>query len=114
MNLVNLLKIAAAVATIATGLFSLIKPHAVRSFTGLEMPAPRGVTEIRAVLGGFFIALGAAPLVFQSRDMFLMLGLAYLGVALVRAISIFVDKSFVQSNYISLAVEIALGMILVI
>jgi hypothetical protein len=114
MNLVNLLKIAAAIATIAAGLFSLIKPHAVLGFTGLELPGPRGVTEIRAVLGGFFIALGAAPLVFQSRDMFLMLGVAYLGVVFVRAISIFVDKSFVQSNYISLAAEIAMGIILVI
>ena len=84
------------------------------SFTGLEMPGPRGVTEIRAVLGGFFIALGAAPLVFQSREMFLMLGLAYLGVALVRAVSIILDKSFIQSNYISLAAEIVLGLILIV
>ena len=114
MNLIDLLKIIAAVATIATGLFSLIKPLAVRSFTGLELPGPRGVTEIRAVLGGFFIVLGAVPLVFHSREMFLMLGLAYLGVALVRTVSIFWDKSFVQSNYISLAAEIVLGIILVL
>ncbi len=114
MNLMDILKIIAALATIATGLFSLVKPRAVQDFTGLSLPAPRGVTEIRAVLGGFFIALGAAPLVYQSRDMFLMLGLAYLAVALVRAVSIVLDKSYVQSNFISLITEIVLGIILVV
>jgi hypothetical protein len=114
MNFLSILKIIAAMATIVTGLFSMFKPHAVQDFTGLSLPAPRGVTEIRAVLGGFFIALGAAPLIFQSRDMFLMLGLAYLGVALVRAVSIVLDKSYVRSNYISLITEIVLGIILIL
>ncbi len=65
-------------------------------------------------LGGFFIALGAAPLVFQSPDMYLMLGIAYLGVGVVRAVSMFVDQSLVKSNFISLAVEILFGVILVL
>ena len=43
-----------------------------------------------------------------------MLGIAYLGVGVVRAVSMFVDKSLVQSNFISLAVEIILGIILVL
>lgn len=114
MNFLNILRIFAALVTIATGLFSLIKPRAVQGFTGLSLPAPRGVTEIRAVLGGFFIALGAAPLIYQSRDMFFMLGLAYLVIALVRAVSIVLDKSYMQSNYISLITEIVLGLILVV
>jgi hypothetical protein len=109
-----ILKIIAAIATIITGLISLIWPRSVRGFTGLEAPGPRGITEIRAVLGGFFIALGTVPLIFQSAGMFLMLGLAYLGVALVRAVSIILDKSFLQSNFISLAVEVFLGLILIL
>jgi hypothetical protein len=43
-----------------------------------------------------------------------MLGIAYLVVALVRAISMVTDKSVVQSNVISLAVEIVCGVILVL
>jgi hypothetical protein len=113
-NILNVLKTIAALGTIATGLYSLIKPLAVRGFTGLEVAGPRGITEIRAVLGGFFIALGASPLLFQSPDMFIMLGVAYLGVALVRAVSMFLDKSRVQSNYISLVTEVVLGVILVL
>ena len=108
------LKILAAVGTIATGLYSLVAPKSVRGFTGLELPGGRGVTEVRAVLGGFFIALGAAPLIFQSPDMYLMLGVAYLVVGVVRAVSMFVDQSLVKSNFISLAVEILFGVILVL
>lgn len=112
--MLQILQIFAAVATVATGLYSLVAPLKVRGFTGLELPGGRGITEVRAVLGGFFIALGAAPLFFGSSDMYLMLGIAYLVVGAVRAVSMFVDKSLVQSNYISLAVEIILGIILVL
>ena len=113
MDIVQILKVIAAIGTVLTGLYSLIKPLDVRGFTGLELPGGRGITEVRAVLGGFFIALGAAPLIFQSADMFLMLGMAYLAVGAVRAVSMFLDKSLVQSNFISLAVEILFGLILV-
>ena len=43
-----------------------------------------------------------------------MLGIAYLAIALVRAFSIVFDKSYDRSNWYSLAIEIVLGVILVI
>ena len=112
--MLNILHIIAALGTIATGIFSLIKHLTVREFTGLEAPGGRGITESRAVLGGFFVALGAAPLIFNSADMYLMLGIAYLGLAAARLVLMFVDKSLVQSNYIRLATEVVLGIILVL
>jgi len=112
--MLEILKIIAALATVITGFYALVAPLKVRGFTGLELPGGRGITEVRSVLGGFFIALGAAPLIFASKDMYLMLGIAYIGVGAVRAVSMFVDKSLVQSNFISLAVEIILGIILVL
>ena len=112
--MIKILQILAAAATVATGLYSLLAPMKVRGFTGLELPGGRGVTEVRAILGGFFIALGAAPIIFGSPDMFLMLGIAYLVVAAVRFVSMFIDKSLVQSNYISVATEVLLGIILVL
>ena len=112
--MIKILQILAAAATVATGLYSLLAPMKVRSITGLELPGGRGVTEVRAILGGFFIALGAAPIIFGSPDMFLMLGIAYLVVAAVRFVSMFIDKSLVQSNYISVATEVLLGIILVL
>jgi hypothetical protein len=113
MTVLQVLKVVAAVGTIATGLVSLVWPLSVTGFTGLSAEGGRGVTEIRAVLGAFFIALGAAPLILRTPETYRMLGIAYLVVAAVRAVSMFVDRSVVQSNLISLAVEVVFGVILV-
>ena len=112
--MLRVLQIVAAVGTIVTGLVSLFRPRAVRGFTGLTTDSPRGITEIRAILGGFFVALGAVPLIVDAPETYLMLGITYLVVALVRAVSMVVDKSVEQSNVISLVVEIVFGVILVL
>jgi hypothetical protein len=112
--ILQILKIIAAIATIATGALSLLAPQSVFGFTGLAAPGPRGITEIRAVLGGLFIGLGLAPFILREPATYRMLGVAYLAIALVRLVSLFVDKSFEQSNYISLAVEIAFGIVLML
>lgn len=113
-TLISVLKIIAAVATVLTGLISLVNPTSVYEFTGLRAEGGRGITEIRAILGAFFIALGAVALYYRMPETYMMLGVTYLFVGLVRFISMFLDKSVVQSNVISLIVEIALGIILVI
>jgi hypothetical protein len=112
--IIRVLQIVAAVATIITGCVSLFWPRAVRGFTGLNVEGGRGITEIRAILGGFFVALGAAPLILDAAAAYQMLGIAYLVVAVVRTVAMFVDKSVVQSNVISLVAEIVLGIILVL
>ena len=112
--IIQILHIITAIATILTGVFSLLKPAAITGFTGLQPVGGRGITEIRSILGGLFIALGAFPLVLNSPVAYLMLGITYLAIGLVRAVSMFMDKSVVQSNVISLAVEIVFGIILVI
>ena len=59
MTVLKILKIIAAVGTIATGVVSIVNPTGISGFTGLEVAGnPRGITEVRAVLGGFFLALG--------------------------------------------------------
>ncbi|MGB3703271.1 MAG: DUF4345 family protein [Anaerolineales bacterium] len=114
MTILEILKIATAIATILTGVVSLFWPLKVRGFTGLEVNGGRGVTEIRAVLGGFFIGLGGAVLLLNDPAAYLTLGIAYLVVAVVRTISMIVDKSVVQSNVISVITEVILGVILVL
>jgi hypothetical protein len=103
-----------AVATVLTGLISLIRPLSVQGFTGLMATGGRGITEIRAVLGGLFIALGAVPLFLDQPVTYQMLGIAYLVIGAVRAVSMFLDQSLVSSNTISLLVEIVFGVILVL
>jgi hypothetical protein len=114
MMILQILKVIAAIGTIVTGLVSLIWPRSVTGFTGLSPAGGRGITEIRAVLGGFFVALGAAPLILKDPAAYRMLGIAYLAVAVVRAASMVIDKSVVQSNIISVVVEVIFGVILIL
>jgi len=114
MTFLEILQIIMAVGTIATGLISLIRPLAVQGFTGLSAPGPRGITEIRAILGGAFVGLGLAPLILGVPAAYQMLGIVYLVIAVARIAGILLDKSFEQSNWISLAVEIVAGIILVL
>ena len=113
MDILLVLKVIAAVATIATGLLALLKPSATYSFIGLNANGVRGVSEIRSIFGGLFIALGAAPL-FLGPVAYQMLGIGYLAIAAARAFSIVFDKSYAQSNLISLGIEIVLGILLVL
>jgi len=113
MNILMVLKIIAALATAATGLLALIKPDATYGFIGLTANGVRGVSEIRSIFGGLFIALGIVPL-FLGPVAYQMLGITYLAIAAARAFSIVFDKSYAQSNIISLVIEIVLGAVLVI
>jgi hypothetical protein len=112
-DILTILKIIAALATAATGLLAFVKPDATYGFIGLNAPDARGVSEIRAVFGGLFIALGLTPL-FLGAPAYRMLGIGYLTIAVTRAFSIVFDQSFAQSNIISLIIEIVFGVILVI
>ena len=115
MNLLLILKIISAVLTIVVGIVSVVKPTSVYEFTGLQATGPRGITEIRAILGAVFIGLGLAPfLLGLNPAAFKASGITYLAVALVRLVSIYIDKSSVQSNWISVASEIVLGVILLL
>jgi len=110
----QILKIIGGVATILTGIVSLFWPLKVPGFTGLEPNGGRGITEIRTILGALFVALGAVVLYYRTPEAYMILGVTYLGMALVRGISIFVDRSAVSSNIISFFVELVFGILLVL
>jgi hypothetical protein len=84
----------------------------VESFVGLKAEKGRGRTEIRAVLGGMFIGMGAAPLVLNDPIAFKTLGFAYLGMAVIRIPSMFFDRSTDSSNLMSAGLEVAFGVFL--
>jgi hypothetical protein len=113
MNSLLILKMLAALGTAATGILALVKPTAVYGFTGLAAEGVRGLSEIRSIFGGLFIALGIAPF-FLGDIASQMLGFGYLAIAVVRLVSIFIDHSTAQSNLISLAIEILFGLILIL
>ena len=113
MTFLEIVQIILAAGTILTGMISLIVPRSVQGFTGLTAPGPRGISEIRSVLGGGFIGLGLAPLILGGVA-YDMLGIAYLAIAVARIASIVLDRSYDRSNWISLAVEIVFGIILLL
>ena len=113
MDILLVLKIIAAVATIATGLLALLKPAATFGFIGLRADGARGISEIRSIFGGLFIALGVVPLILGTVA-YQVLGIGYLAIAAARAFSIVFDRSYDRSNLISLGIEVVLGIILVI
>lgn len=106
-------KMIAAILTTATGLLALVKPTAIYSFTGLTAANVRGISEIRAIFGGLLIALGLAPFFF-GLPAYQTLGAGYLGIAVVRLVSIVIDKSYASSNWISLAIEVLFGIVLIV
>jgi hypothetical protein len=114
MSFITIIQILVDVLTITTGVYALFAPRKIKGFTGLFPDNPRGITEIRAVMGGVFIALGVAALYFHSSSTNMMLGVVYLVIGFIRTISMFVDKSLVPSNFISLAVEIVFGIMMLI
>lgn len=113
MDFWMIVKTIAALATAATGLLAFVKPSATYGFIGLNANGVRGVSEIRSIFGGLFIALGVVPL-FLGSTAFTMLGISYLAIAAARIFSITFDRSYAQSNIISLIIEIVLGVILVL
>ena len=112
--LLTVLKIIAALGTLATGALAIVRPAALTGFTGLTPAGGRGVTELRVSVGAVFAGLGLAALWLNAPEAYRLLGLMYLAMAVVRLPSILVDKSGEASNYISLAVEAGFGVILVL
>ena len=108
--MISTLQLIAAIGTILTGLYALFAPTKIDGFTGIKAIGRRGISEVRAVFGGTFIGLGAAPFVLGNQA-YATLGVVYLAIGVVRAVSVVVDKSRAQSNLISLAVEIVFGVL---
>ena len=115
MSILQIFKIIAAIGTIATGFISLVAPRLIKGFTRPEATGPRGITEIRAVLGALFIGIGLGPFLLGGAPaVYRAMGIMYVAIAAVRAVSMVLDKSIMQSNTISLIVEILFGLILVL
>ena len=112
--ILSILKTVGAIGTIITGVVALVRPMSVTGFTGLQPDGPRGLSEIRAVLGGLFIGAGAAVLWLNDPAAYKALGFAYLGTGIARLISIVIDESRDTSNIVSLAWEILFGAAMVV
>jgi hypothetical protein len=106
-----ILKLFAVLITLKTGIYPIFKPGRIERSTGLAAASPRGVTEIRASLGGTLTGLGIAALLYPDPLVYKVLGIGFTAIAMTRGISIIIDRSFERSNFYSLSTEIVLAIL---
>lgn len=102
----------AAGLTAAFGVVVLLRPRAVARAVGLDLPAPRGVTEARVSLGAIWVGLGGYVLLNPVPPASHVLCAGYAAMALVRLGAMAWDRSVDRSNLATLAVEVVLVLML--
>jgi len=100
--------------SVAAGLLGLLFPVQVSSVVGLSLPSRLGLSEFRATYGGLFIGAGAAVLAIGTHEAALVLGFAWLGAFVARLLSVVVDRSVSRENVAGLAIELVVGLLLVV
>jgi hypothetical protein len=105
-------KLVVAGITLIFGVWVILAPRKVLPLIGMSVDGPRGITETRVALGAIYVGSGLACLLLHEPAAFTTLGLAYLVMALVRAVAIVLDRSADGSNWASLGLEAVLALLL--
>lgn len=102
----------AAVIMTLIGLGAIARPSALE-MVGVSATSPLGRSEIRAVFGGMFVALGLACLLIREPIVFAVVGAAWLADVAVRIVAIFVDRVPLKAALGVLSIGGAMGVALV-
>ena len=103
-----------AIISIIAGCLGLIWPQQVSRTIGLKIPGRLGTSEVRATYGGLFIGTGVAVVLIASNDAALVLGAAWAGAFIARAISFVIDKSRTKENVAGLLIEGVMATLLIL
>jgi hypothetical protein len=103
-----------AAISIVAGLLGLMWPAHVSRTIGLEIPGRLGTAEVRATYGGLFIGMGIAVVLVASRDAALVLGAAWAGAFIARAVSFVIDRSRSRENVAGLVIEGTIAALLLL
>ena len=82
----NALGYVGAIVSIIAGCLGLIWPKQVSRTIGLQTLGQLGQSEVRATYGGLFIGAGVAVVLLASSDAALVLGAAWAGAFIARAV----------------------------
>ncbi len=110
---------AATGVVLLLGLLSLFNPVLATRLLGLEIAAPRGLSEVRAIYGALFVAMGALllwalPQRPRGAVVVRALGILWAAAAAGRAASMAIDDgTFTVGNFASLALATAVAVFLV-
>lgn len=110
----DLLNNIGAVLTMGMGCLGLFFPNKASALTGLEAVTNAGKAEFRGTLGVTFILLGLIPIITQSPDAFLTVGVCWLGAAIGRILSIFVDRGSEAKNWGAVAIEVIFAALILV
>lgn len=107
----DLITLLATLLTIAFGLFGFLAPRYTASALDLEpTQSTMGLSEMRASVGGLFVIAGLAALWLDEPLAYAMIGFAFLGAALGRAVSLVFDKPPVGKVVLFGGIELALAI----
>lgn len=82
-----------ALLTVGFGLFGFLAPRYTASVLDLECSkSTMGLSEIRASVGGLFVAAGLAALIIDAPLAYAMIGFAFAGAATGRLVSLALDR----------------------
>jgi len=108
----SLTALVACVVMMLLGIGALIRPSALE-WVGIVASTPLGRSEVRAVFGGMFVALGAACLLTREPIVFAVVGGAWLADVAVRSVSVVVDRVPMPEAVTVLAIGAVMGLSLV-
>ena len=100
--------------SVIAGCLGLFWPKKVSRTIGLQIPGRLGQSEVRATYGGLFIGAGLAVALIASSDAALVLGAAWAGAFIARAISFVIDKSHTKENAAGLVIEGVMAALLIL
>jgi len=115
MPLEQFFNIAACIAIILFGLYSLVRPYDAAGMAHLKPEDANGVAEVRINFGGLFLAMGAAPLLLNDPVAYQVVGITFIGAFITRLATLFTNHPQVDRLFVVSAVfELAVGLILLL
>lgn len=112
--MIDIVNLVAALLTIAFGAFGFLAPRFTAAALDLQTgETTMGLSEMRASVGGLFVALAGGAILLGSGALYAALGVAYLGAAAGRGLSIVLDGAPRRKAGIYFAIEAVLAVWLI-
>lgn len=96
---------------VGLGVLGCVAPRRVEQIVGIRAVGTTGIAEIRATYGGLFLALGIGLFYFNDPKVYMLGALTGFGAAILRTVSVVIDKSRDKENLASIAFEVTLGVL---
>ena len=110
----NKIPFLAALCTAVFGLLAIIKPLLISKIANLTPQGKAGISELRAVYGGWILGLAGYAVWSQSINAYYCLGIGWLGAGIIRIVSFIIDKSYSPKNLRMVIYEILFASLLLI